>query len=219
MTDTQVLETCKLILQEYYFLKIEDLKLCFDGMKTGKYLENGQLYDRLDGNIILGALNKYTEERIQQAEIISNEKHKAMQDEVDNETYLVKINENYAIGTPKDGEETDLKDLATKYSFRDAIRMKNSLTEMFPKDKIKIVYSNKSEIGLIDYLKANRPDLVPEEKKPSAKKSYSAMVYAIQMDDKLSELQKENKIRGLSGLVAITEDEFNVRQELLKKTK
>lgn len=212
MTDLQVIETCKLILQEYYFLKIEDLKLCFDGMKTGKYLPNGQLFDRLDGNIILQSLNKYTEERIQIAEIVSNEKHKAMADEYDAEEYLVKINGNYVMGTLDNGEEVEHKDMATKFDFREAIAIKNNLSGYYPNDKITIVYSNKSEIGLIDYLKAKRPDLVPVEEKEIPKQSYVAMKYGIMMDETLSELQKENKIRGLSGLASLSQDEFNHRK-------
>lgn len=217
--DYQIAETCKLILQEYYFLKIEDFKLCFDGMKTGKYLPGGQLFDRLDGNIILTALNTYSEERIQQAEIISNEKHKAMMDEVDEDFYLVKIGKNYLMETEQEFSEVKAKDMARKYNFREAIARKNYMISEFELNDVSIVYSNKSEIGFIDYLKSNRPDLVPEEKKPEPKKSYSALTYAIQMDNTLTDLQKENKIRGLSGLVALSADEFKTRQELLKKMK
>lgn len=56
----QIEETVKLLLKEYYFLKPEDYKLCFLNAKKGLY---GQLFDRLDGQVICGWLNLYCEER------------------------------------------------------------------------------------------------------------------------------------------------------------
>ncbi|WP_158993428.1 hypothetical protein [Mucilaginibacter sp. L196] len=71
MSDAQVIETVGLIMKHYSHLKPEDFKLCFDGIKTGKY---GQLYDRFDGQIILHCLNVYDQERdFVAAEINSNQ--------------------------------------------------------------------------------------------------------------------------------------------------
>jgi len=47
-------------MTEFYWLKPEDFKLCFNNAKTGKY---GQLYNRLDGSVIFEWLNNYQNER------------------------------------------------------------------------------------------------------------------------------------------------------------
>ncbi len=71
MNAAQVTETVGLIVKHYTHLKPEDFKLCFEGIKTGKY---GQLYDRFDGQIILHCLNVYDQERdFVAAEINSNQ--------------------------------------------------------------------------------------------------------------------------------------------------
>jgi hypothetical protein len=72
MDEQQVVETTKMILSEYYFLKPEDFKVCFDRAKKGYY---GKLYDRLDGSIIMEWLNKYIDERAEVAENESRELH------------------------------------------------------------------------------------------------------------------------------------------------
>lgn len=59
-TDTQINSTADLILTEFYWLKPEDFKLCFNNAKLGKY---GQLYNRLDGAVIFEWLNTYQNER------------------------------------------------------------------------------------------------------------------------------------------------------------
>lgn len=65
MGDTQVVETAKMILLdvETKNLKPDDIKICFDGVKRGLYVENGKLYDRIDGQIIFCALRAYIAER------------------------------------------------------------------------------------------------------------------------------------------------------------
>lgn len=72
MDDVQITATAKMILSEYYFLKPEDFKVCFDRAKKGYY---GKLYDRLDGSIIMEWLNKYIDERAEVAENESRERH------------------------------------------------------------------------------------------------------------------------------------------------
>lgn len=58
MDDVQVLKTARLIVQEFPYLKVEDLRLCFD-----KAMTNAKVYDRIDGNIILGWLREHAKIR------------------------------------------------------------------------------------------------------------------------------------------------------------
>lgn len=72
MNDVQVARACDLILDEFYFLKPDDFKLCFNRVLAGKY---GQIYDRVDIQVIFGWLNKYCDERIMEADNISYNEH------------------------------------------------------------------------------------------------------------------------------------------------
>lgn len=65
MTDTQTFETAMIILQDYKCLTIADINLLFKRAKSGYY---GNLYDRLDGQIILGWFRRYFAERCNAAE-------------------------------------------------------------------------------------------------------------------------------------------------------
>lgn len=58
MNDIQIADTISLILEHYPRLKPEDIELCFKKAKSGQY---GQLYDRLDGQVILGWIFAYTQ--------------------------------------------------------------------------------------------------------------------------------------------------------------
>lgn len=60
MTDGQVAETTSLLMDEFYYLKPEDFKLCFTNAKKGNY---GQIFNRIDGQILFEWLNKYMVER------------------------------------------------------------------------------------------------------------------------------------------------------------
>ena len=65
MTDAQTFETAMIILQDYKSLTIADINLLFKRAKSGYY---GNLYDRLDGQIILGWFRRYFSERCGAAE-------------------------------------------------------------------------------------------------------------------------------------------------------
>ena len=60
----QLVQTIRLIIEDFYYFNIEDFKLCFNNAKRGFY---GKVYDRIDGNIIYEWLEKYSEERVQTA--------------------------------------------------------------------------------------------------------------------------------------------------------
>lgn len=66
MNDVQVALTVDLIMEQYWYLKIEEIKYCFR-----RAMAREKVYDRLDGNIILGWLAAYDAERTEQAIYIS----------------------------------------------------------------------------------------------------------------------------------------------------
>lgn len=61
MNDIQAAQTADLIIEEYYFLKPDDFKLCFTRAKKGYY---GKVFDRIDGQVIFEWLNQYTNDRM-----------------------------------------------------------------------------------------------------------------------------------------------------------
>ena len=61
INDTQAAQTADLIIDEYYFLKPDDFKLCFTRAKKGYY---GKVFDRIDGQVIFEWLNQYTNDRM-----------------------------------------------------------------------------------------------------------------------------------------------------------
>lgn len=58
MNDKQVAITSDLIIDRFYYLKLEEIKYCFH-----RAMCSGKVYDRLDGNILIGWLNEYDAER------------------------------------------------------------------------------------------------------------------------------------------------------------
>lgn len=61
MNESQVVETVKLMIQNYSGYKLEDFIACFNNRKLGKY---GKLYDVMDGSVILQDLALYDSERM-----------------------------------------------------------------------------------------------------------------------------------------------------------
>ncbi len=72
MSDTQVAVTSDLIIEEYPYFQVDDLKLAFRNAMKGHY---GEVYNRLDGSVILGWLKKYNAERCARADVISYKEH------------------------------------------------------------------------------------------------------------------------------------------------
>ncbi|MDF3076156.1 MAG: hypothetical protein K0S09_45 [Sphingobacteriaceae bacterium] len=60
MNGAQVASTVELMIEAYGQYKIDDFVLCFKRAKLGYY---GQVYDRIDGNVIFDWFEKYIEER------------------------------------------------------------------------------------------------------------------------------------------------------------
>ncbi len=72
MGENQIIETAMLIMQDYYMLTLADINLVFTRAKKGYY---GELYDRLDGAVILTWFRKYFDERCSEAESLSQREH------------------------------------------------------------------------------------------------------------------------------------------------
>lgn len=81
MNAQQVALTADLIIQYYSYFKLEDIKLCFRNAMIGKY---GELYDRLDGSIILSWFKRYEKDRIDKAVDLSENEAKQAKEKFEN---------------------------------------------------------------------------------------------------------------------------------------
>lgn len=61
MNPVQIEETCDLLYDEFYYLKISDIALLMKRIKTGYY---GQFYESIDGMKIMEMFYQYAQERI-----------------------------------------------------------------------------------------------------------------------------------------------------------
>jgi len=68
MNDSQIALTADLIIENYWYLKLEEIKYCFR-----RAMRRERLYDRLDGNIILSWIQAYDDERTEEAMRISEQ--------------------------------------------------------------------------------------------------------------------------------------------------
>ena len=59
--DTQLADTVKMLVEDFYYLNIEDFKLCFSNAKKGRY---GKVYDRVDGSMIYEWVDTYARGRM-----------------------------------------------------------------------------------------------------------------------------------------------------------
>ena len=69
MNDLQIGITVDLVLESFWYFKLEEIKYCFR-----RAMAREKLFDRLDGNIILGWLRDYDEERTKEAMRISEQR-------------------------------------------------------------------------------------------------------------------------------------------------
>lgn len=99
MNDTQAAQTVDLIIEEFYFFKPDDFKLCFNRAKRGVY---GKVYDRIDGQVIFEWLNTYRNERCTEA-----------QQQIIDQTGLYRTREGERTSSILEAKEHDFK----KYDF------------------------------------------------------------------------------------------------------
>ena len=85
MTDRQIAMTVDLIIEEYPYLKTDDLKLCFKNAMKMKY---GQIYNRIDGQIIMGWIKAYNSERCMAAQVTSENESKTRKEDENSVSYM-----------------------------------------------------------------------------------------------------------------------------------
>lgn len=90
MSDYQIAKAADLIIEMYYYLKIDDFKLCFNNVIKGKY---GSVYDRIDVQTILSWIARYLNERLDCADDISYIEHITAKGSVNNS--VSKLNDVY----------------------------------------------------------------------------------------------------------------------------
>jgi hypothetical protein len=78
MDEFQVADLADDIIEIYYWLKIDDLKLCFKFAKVGRF---GVVY-RIDGPTVLGWLETYSNHRLHSAEELSYTQHASTKNEI-----------------------------------------------------------------------------------------------------------------------------------------
>lgn len=207
MNDYQLTETAKLILKEFYYLNVDDYKLFFDRLKSGYY---GQLYDRLDGNVILVHLRDYANERMMVSEELVNVSH-ALQKQVES-SFFIKVGDSYIREVGNEYDFVSIKELATTYDYTTALKIKKeAIKEGF--EDVKIVDVNKPDETILGYVKKNAPHLIPKEPLPQDKLiQMKSKRVEIQNDLSLTDLERENKLRDLAGMQPLTSTEFELRQ-------
>lgn len=112
MDDFQIVETIKLIQQDYYYLSILDFKLFFNRLRKGEY---GSLYGKIDGLTILERLNQYDLERTNTYQTIranENIRHKKENDKPMSKEVAEKLREMFKDKPIKKAERKQSKDLS-----------------------------------------------------------------------------------------------------------
>jgi len=71
LSSVQLRMLAEMIINNFYYFKIADLKLFAERFKLGLY---GKVYDRIDGGVIMEALNQYSDERMNEAEAYNQKK-------------------------------------------------------------------------------------------------------------------------------------------------
>ena len=88
----QIRDTIESIFEDYYYLRLSDLYLVLRNGVKGKY---GQIYDRFDESVLMGWLEKYTEERFQVAEERQLAQHDAITSDEKGRKYNGFVNDLY----------------------------------------------------------------------------------------------------------------------------
>lgn len=112
MNDTQVAYTVNLILESFWHLKPTEIKYCFR-----RAMMREKIFDRLDGNIIIGWLRDYNDERTEEAIKLSHnreydEAHSYTEspNAITKEEYVARLKERAAAGDKDAKEKLALND-------------------------------------------------------------------------------------------------------------
>lgn len=73
MKDTQIATTVDLLIEEYPYFNTADFKLALKNAMKMKY---GEIYNRIDGHVIMGWMKEYNKERCNVADMMSYNEHK-----------------------------------------------------------------------------------------------------------------------------------------------
>lgn len=76
MNAAQIAYAADTIIRYFYYLNIEDFKLCFTYAKLGVY---GTVYGRIDLQVLYGWVRQYDKDRCQEAEAMSQAEAKAIE--------------------------------------------------------------------------------------------------------------------------------------------
>ncbi len=100
MSDVQMAVTTDLIIEEYPYFKMDDLKLCFKNAMKGEY---GRVYNRIDGQMVLLWLKQYNIDRCTLADEISYNEHKQIasnsDEEISYQEYLAELSKRAKAGS------------------------------------------------------------------------------------------------------------------------
>lgn len=77
MNDAQIALTVDLIIEQFWYFKLEEIKYCFR-----RAMMREKLFDRLDGNIIIGWLREYDTERTEEAMRISEQRETQQENKI-----------------------------------------------------------------------------------------------------------------------------------------
>ena len=112
LSNPQITITAELIMSQYWYFKIEDIKLCLR-----RAMMREKLFDRLDGNIILGWFRDYDDERTEEAMKLSHnreydEAHSYTEspNAITKEEYVARLKERAAAGDKDAKEKLALND-------------------------------------------------------------------------------------------------------------
>lgn len=141
MSDIQVAMTVDLIMEEYPYMKTDDIKLCFKNAMKMKY---GQLYNRIDGSIIMSWFREYNKERCAVADNQSWDEHKAHRCEdakptngLFYESYLEELKEKSDNGDKDASEALSRSNEITSYLTRKKFEKQRLSLQAF-RDKLEI---------------------------------------------------------------------------------
>jgi len=196
MNAEQQKQTAILIINEFYWLKPVDLEYFFRRLKTGFY---GELYNRIDGNVIMAKLREYCEERTQKGIELSLLAHKQVNEPIADKVVIF-LGEGYLRVNGVFYDEVLEKELATVFDYATALRTKAKVSqfENVQADKVKIETTG-TKIGLMDYIATNKPHLLPkDEAYKRATKEYFAAKQAIESDSTLSPEERHEKLLELA---------------------
>ena len=159
MNDQQCAETVRLVLSEYYYLNLADMKLCFDRLKAGRY---GKSYDRIDGQIILMALDEYTRGRLEAAALLSQEQHRQRLEDEREDWYYLRVTDmhgrlRYIMDLGDDMYTEVERAEATAFSYRDAYEFKRTFEqELHPT----LEATTHPDERLVDWMRRYAPGLL-----------------------------------------------------------